>query len=519
LPRWLGLACIATAAFLGCAAVGFGIQIREPDKHDEFSYLLAADTFLRGRLANPTPPAWQHFETFHVLLEPSYASKYPPAQGAALALGRWLSGHAIVGVWLSSAFACAAIAWLLLAWLPRPWAWAGAWLALVSFSIAGWWSQTYWGGSLAAGAGALVYGALRRLVEAPRARDGAWLGVGLALLAVSRPFEGAVASLPPALVLAACLVRRAPAARLVLARALAPTAAAVALALAFLGYYDHRVTGHALRPPYVEHSEQYLMVPLFSFGSPVEPPAWRHAVLAELHHDFDLSWYAKQRTAGERLAHAVWKAQPSYQFYLGPPGLLALLGLALVRWDRWLGLALASCALVLFATLFVSTFGGRPHYLAPVAGLIVLLLGEGLRRWSQVRPTGLAIGWVVVAVVVAMVTLRLAVRLERHAQPDAFWSRQRASLVRDLERRPGRDLVLVRYGPGHNVHEEWVYNGADLASQEVLFARSMDAAADHALLDAYPGRQVWCLDVGSGGARITPGPVAPAGGRAAACAP
>ena len=124
--NWRAVLLVIAVALAGRALLLPRVGVPYPRIDDEYSYLLMGDTFAHGRLANPTPPAWQHFETFHVNLIPTYHSKYPIAQGLVLAVGEVMFRQPWVGIYLSTAILCGAICWSLQAFVPSGWALLGS---------------------------------------------------------------------------------------------------------------------------------------------------------------------------------------------------------------------------------------------------------------------------------------------------------------------------------------------------------------------------------------------------------
>ena len=160
-----------------------------PDVYDEFSHLLVADTLRHFRLANPPHALPQFFETFFTFQQPTYSSIYSLGQGLIMAIGWNLFGLPWGGVLLATAAFCSLTYWMLRGWTTPGWALAGGVLAVIEFGPLCQWANSYWGGALAATAGCLVFGALPRLRQSARARDGALLGLGLALHLLVRQFE------------------------------------------------------------------------------------------------------------------------------------------------------------------------------------------------------------------------------------------------------------------------------------------------------------------------------------------
>ncbi len=86
------------------------------------------------------------------------------------------------------------------------------------------------------------------------------------------------------------------------------------------------------------------------------------------------------------------------------------------------------------------------------------------------------------------------------------WGNQRAQLLEQLSRAGGRHLVIVRYGQRHSVHDEWVYNAADIDAATVVWARAMDAVQDQQLIGYFHDRRIWLLEPDESTAHLMPYP-------------
>lgn len=501
--RWVSrspwsLALCGAWGVLAAALLAWRWGLPVPAIHDEFAYLLAGETYAGGRMTNPTPPAWEHLETYHVLLQPSYQAKFPPGQGLLLALGQLVTGLPIAGVWLSLGLFAAAATWMLRAYLPASWALLGGLAATAQFAfwgepfpggVAGYWSQTYWGGALSAAGGCLALGAWARLLKAPSLPQTLIFSLGVATLAITRPFEGLLL-IGPLLVVLVWRARRD--FRSYAFKVFVPGLAAGLLLMAGLGVYNHAVTGSATRLPYQEYETQYSHVPLFLWESPRTPPVLRHAIqqraVAGWQHVYEeqRSWPGWRDQVQEKLARLG-------HFYLGLGLLPPLLAIPWALRRREFGLLLA-LGLAAVAFLVGTVTWCMPHYVAPFVGIMLLIWVQCVRQARLWIWSGYPLGRLLVPVylLLQLVALPVARLTVTDGGPIALtWRLERARLVASLLAEGGRHLVLVEYGPQAIYHAEWVHNGADPAAAPIVWARAMNREADQALRAAYPQRKAW----------------------------
>ena len=469
LPRlrdWQACALVVAlslASSLGAAA----LRNVPPQFHDDYAHLLIADTFAHGRLANPPHPLSDFFETMHVLQRPSYTGKFFPGEGAVLFLGMRLFGQPLAAVWLLSAAACAAIWWALRGWLSPELALLGGVLAAIHPTMLTY-AMSYQGGALAALGGALLLGGAARSAALPA-------GIGIALLAYSRPYEGLVLTIAIAVAMRLRLLRAIPIA---------------VVALVPLAIYNRAATGSAFVLPYTIYEQRYNPTPRFFWESLHPVPPEPNLEMATAYRVAYVGHLRRVHSPGGVRDEIVKKFAVIARTLFGPPLLLLLVPLAalpaaLKKDARARRLALA---LLLFAFAPFSFLGWlMMHYLAPAAAvaaaLMVLLVAE--------LPPSFA-----VAVLIAFVVNAGAGWFGFVRTPDVGREKERQAIAASVD-----GVVLV----APNVFD-LVYNGADIDHQRVIWARDLGPARNAALRAYYRGRKFWAIDESSGRARLRPLP-------------
>ncbi len=462
-----------------------------PDLYDEFGHLLVADTLRHLRLANPAHPMHRFFETFFVLQEPTYSSIYPIGQGLALALGWIVFGTPWAGVLLSTAAFCALCYWMLRGWTSPGWALAGGALAVMEFGPLNQWMNTYWGGSLTAAAGCLVFGALKRL---PGRRYAVLLGVGLAVNILTRPYESIF-------LFAAAILFFIPAPR-TLVRAW-PAGIPIALALFVTLLQNRAVTGSITTMPYTLSQYQYGVPASLTF----QPDPVPHRELTreqQLDYKMQSSFRGSgPETIGTFLLRMEYRVRYYRFFFLVPLYFALPFFLMSLREFRFLWVALTALLFALGINFFPAF---QFHYLAAIVCLFVLIAVTGLERISQLPTSGAEAAWLLIILCLAHFLFWYGMHLfadptAQTLRPLESWDainhanpERRITIAHQLEQTKGKQLVFVRYQPQHIFQDEWVYNAADIDTSRIVWARDLGPEEDLKLTRYYPDRQVWLLE-------------------------
>jgi len=306
-------------------------------------------------------------------------------------------------------------------------------------------------------------------------------------------------------------------------RAAVPAGAVFVVTIAAIGYNDYRVTGSAVSLPYQVHDRQYAMASMF-LVMPLRPkPVYRHAVMREFWTEWNVGQWKDSRN--DFIVQFLGKGYILIDFFFGfwPIALALLLApFALKTTAERVGSLLVGVCVAALALLI----GVLPHYAAAFSGAFYLRFLQSLQHLSVWRkPFGPVLAAAVPGLFV-LGFLNTVVGIVAHpnspgrdpipglagrdtlstalAVRGAHFGAARDEMDRDLANLPEGQLVLVRYEPGHNLQEEWVYNRAEIDSSRVIWAREMGPAADAPLLDYYRGRRIWLAEPDAVPPRLTP---------------
>ncbi len=535
------LICFISLLLFAVHACIYGFPL--PTNGDEYCYLLMAKTFAEGRITNPQHPLWQFFDNFHLLNEPTYTGKYPPAQAAFLAIGIVLFNHPVGGVWLSGALAAVACFWMLRAFFSLNWSLLGALLFLTHPTIFNW-NYGYYYGNVGLIGGALCIGSLFRLIKKAEIKDAVVFAVGMALLANSRPFEGLLVCLPLTAVIIYWIGKRFREAGFlhsILYKLVIPVSLILVLNFVWMAYYNWRVTGDALKLPYSLFTAQYDPVPLFLplLSPPVPDQAFRdrmveeyvtrqnirNPIMKDFHineidvHYIDTLKALSARSGGSIILFLLKRMIKNFIEFLYNTSAVYLIVLLFGIYVFRLNKKYLFFTGAFFFCLFLEGFAtyNQNHYYAPFVPFLFVAVTAALataHRKSKSDSAGkLLISFSLVLLFLQSVWLFCNNVIAFKSNVVGMEMKTQVVFQEVFYNLPGKHLVVIDYSTGNHQSNDgrWViitsrafYNEPDIDWSKVVWANSLGEENNRQLFDYFKDRYVWVLGFESVDPQVRP---------------
>lgn len=478
-----------------------------PAYHDEFSYLLQAETFRAGRLSWPPQTAGgDAFHQIHVLNRPRTASRYFPWTGIWI-LPFLMAGLPIAGHWLAGALACmlfhrvlrtlislqaANIGGLLLAFSPGLALFSNLLLAhhptMLALSVFLW--------------------AIQGVLSRGRWPMAAAAGIALTCAMLGRPMTAAGFALPFGLVLLKRLVLPiTPAQRMLTARTLICMALPLLAGFAALAVMNQNITGNWRTSAYQYYTDTWTPRHRFGFNNAASS-ANPSSVLAR----YD-AW-ATNLTPAAAALNVQQRLTASAQWTLGIPALLLLIPAALPlclpanESARRLRLLLAAL-ISLHAVHIPYWYDGilHWHYVFETAPLLLLLAAAGLQSVQQIlmqrfsRRT--AVAWTLLVPIASLLPSWLNAeslwgpsRISQAVSEQAY-SRVRIAAFQQIAAKvadKGPCLLLVDE-TGTDQQLSYIINPPDYQAPALVCRLPQTPAEQRQLASAFPDRRLYTVQV------------------------
>ena len=264
-----------------------------------------------------------------------------------------------------------------------------------------------------------------------------------------------------------------------------------------MGYYFWRVTGSPLRMPYEIDRSTYAVARYFYWQAPNTQPVYHHQAMRDFYLHLEYGRYRQVRSVLGFIRESALRFLGMWIFFVGPVLSVPLVLLPWIVNDRrirFLLIVAAGTVVALEILIFCAT-----HYAAPITCVILAVIIQGLRHlrtWQwEGKPSGVFLVRALILICLVMVPVQVLM-LPALAR-SVTWrpvGLERATVLAQLDRAPGSQLVIVHYLPDHDPLEEWVYNGADIDGSKVIWARDMGAKENEDLIRYFKDRQVWLLE-------------------------